>query len=339
LNDASQNIQSLRVEADASIADQVDQLNMSLAQVEQLNKDIMQSFNSGNDPSGLMDQRQQVIDTIAQIVPVRLLDRDGGQVALSTPSGQTLIDGKAKIFGFTENPVITSDMTLASGGLSGLTLDGDALDPAGIGKMAGGTLGAAFQSRDEDLVAAQDGLDNIAADLITRLQSPSVDPSLVVGDAGLLTDAGAAYDTSNLSGLAGRISVNSAVDPAQGGTLTNLRDGINSTVAGVSGNASLIQAFSAALSSPTATGTDPTLKSAAGRASSFEADIGSQRLNYDAELSFSNARWSSLKEAEAAGGVDTDFEMQMLLRVEQAYAANARVVQTIDTLMQRLLEI
>jgi len=46
-----------------------------------------------------------------------------------------------------------------------------------------------------------------------------------------------------------------------------------------------------------------------------------------------------LTEAEAAGGVDSDYEMQMLLRVEQAYAANARVIQAVETMMQRLMEI
>ncbi|MCF2871588.1 flagellar hook-associated protein FlgK [Octadecabacter sp. G9-8] len=339
LNTATKSIQNLRVEADASIASQVDTLNTSLAQVEQLNKDVTSAQLSGIDPSGLIDQRQMVIDKIAEIVPVRELDRDGGQVALTTPSGETLLDGKAKVFGFVANPVITSDMTIASTGLSGITLDGAPLSADGIGKLGGGTLGASFQVRDVELVTAQDGLDAVAADLILRFQDTSVDPSLSAGEPGLLMDGGLAYDAMNLTGLAGRIGVNAAVDPAQGGALTNLRDGINATTPGPSGNSTLLQALSTALSAPIASGADPTQKSAAARAADFEASTGAQRLNFEAELSFSNARWSGLKEAEAAGGVDTDYEMQMLLRIEQAYAANARVLQTIDTLMQRLMEI
>ncbi|KAG1713731.1 Flagellar hook-associated protein 1 [Nymphon striatum] len=302
LNAASRDIQSLRVDADTAISGQVDQLNLSLSQVEQLNKDITSARLSGIDPSGLMDQRQVVIDKIAEIVPIRELDRDNGQVALMTPSGETLLDD-------------------------------------GIGKLSGGTLGAAFQTRDVELVSTQNGLDEIAADLISRFQNPAVDPTLVAGQEGLFTDGGAAYDPVNLSGLSGRISLNALVDPAQGGASTNLRDGLNSVTPGASGDATLLQALSAALSSPMASGLDLTLQSAAGRASNFEASTGAHRLNFEAELSFSNARWSSLKEAEAAGGVDTDYEMQMLLRVEQAYAANARVVQTVESLMQRLMEI
>ena len=39
-----------------------------------------------------------------------------------------------------------------------------------------------------------------------------------------------------------------------------------------------------------------------------------------------------------AVGVDTDQEMQSLLIIEQAYAANARVISVLDGLMQKLLE-
>jgi flagellar hook-associated protein 1 FlgK len=339
LNASSDDIQTQRAQADTSIAKQVNTLNAALAQVQQLNADISYSRNTGNDPSGLLDQRQRVIDVIAEIVPVRELDRDGGQVALMTPNGETLIDGAAKVFGFTRNAVIVPDMTLAGGGLSGITLDGVPIATDGIGKLAGGTLGAAFQARDGELVTAQEGLDNIAADLILRFQDPAVDPTLATGQAGLLTDGGAAFDVANTAGLAGRIALNAAVDPAAGGAIMNLRDGINATGPGPSGNASLLQSLSTALSAPLTTSTDPIKQSAAGRAAGFEAELGSRRLMFESEVSFATARWSSLKEAEAAGGVDTDYEMQMLLRVEQAYAANARVLQAVESLMQRLMEI
>ena len=338
-NDAARGIQSLRAEADASIGAQVDDLNTALKQVEQLNTDITYATNNGVDPSGLIDQRQRAIDTIAQIVPVRELDRDNGQVALMTTTGETLLDGKAKQFGFTPNTVITSDMTLASGRLEGVTLDGAMIATDGVGKLAGGSLGAAFIARDVDLVEAQAGLDDLASDLISRFQDPSVDPTLGAVDAGLLTDNGAAFDPLNTAGLAGRISMNAAVDPAQGGILTNLRDGINAAAPGLSGDATLLQSLSNALSTPRSTATDPSQLGVAGRAASLEATIGSQRLDYESEVSFSSARWTSLKEAEAATGVDTDFEMQMLLRVEQAYAANARVIQAVETMMQRLMEL
>ena len=46
-----------------------------------------------------------------------------------------------------------------------------------------------------------------------------------------------------------------------------------------------------------------------------------------------------MKESELAGGVDTDQELQKLLLIEQAYAANARVIQTADELIQLLIRL
>lgn len=339
LNDSSDSIQAKRADADAFIANQIETLNTALGQVETLNSDIIAANNSGVDPSGLMDARQQVIDTISEIVPLRQFQRDSGQIALMTTGGQTLIDGQAQTFGFAPNATITPDMTLASGGLNGITLNGAPVAADGIGNLSGGSLEAAFQARDGDLVEAQNSIDQMAVDLISRFQDPAVDSTLAVGDAGVFTDAGFAYDGSSIIGLSARISVNAQVDPAQGGTVSKLRDGVNATVSGITGNSTLLQSMSSALTDPRASGSDLTLLSAAGRAANIEADIGSQRISYEAELSFETSRWSSLKEAEAADGVDTDYELQMLLRVEQAYAANARVIQTVDTLMQRLLEI
>lgn len=339
LNSASAQVQTERERADASIATQVETLNTSLNQLEQLNGDVAYAINSGGDPSGLLDARQRVVDTIAEIVPVRELQRENGRIGLMTPQGQNLIDGPAKTFEFTPNVVITADMTLDSGALSGLSLDGLPLATDGIGRMSGGTLGAAFTARDDTFAQAQAGLDDLAADLMARFEDPAVDPTTGAGLPGLFTDNGTALDPANTVGLAGRISLSASIDPSQGGTLTNLRDGANAITPGPTGSAIFLNALSDVLSDPRASTSDPTLRSVAARSATLEASIGEQRLTYETELSFDTARWTSLKEAEAANGVDTDHEMQMLLRIEQAYAANARVIQTVNSLMQRLMEI
>ena len=67
--------------------------------------------------------------------------------------------------------------------------------------------------------------------------------------------------------------------------------------------------------------------------------VSSSLASTDQEQSFATARWDTLRQAELADGVDTDQELQTLMRVEQAYAANAKVIQTIDGLMQRLMEL
>jgi len=339
LNAASQSIQDKRVEADRSIADQVSVLNTSLAQVEKLNADIQYLRNNGSDPSSLLDERQRIVDQIAQIVPVREFEREAGAIALTTIEGQTLLDGNAQQFGFTATPTIVADMTLTSGGLHGLTLDGTPIATDGIGKLGGGSLGAAFQARDTELTTAQANLDDLAADVIDRFRNPDASPASPSAHFGLFTDQGSTSAPTTIVGLAGRIQISTAFDPDQGGLVTRLRDGLDAASVGPSGDNSRLLEYSAVVSEPRPSTADPQSLSLAGRAADISSTVSSRRLGFEAELGFENARWSSLKEAEAAQGVDTDYEMQMLLRIEQAYAANARVVQTIDGLMQRLMEI
>ncbi|MEJ6404253.1 flagellar hook-associated protein FlgK [Yoonia sp. 2307UL14-13] len=340
LNGNARQIQTLRVEADRAIADDINDLNNALVQVGDLNRDIQRLKSTGSDISPLLDARQKVVDKIAEIVPVREVRRDNDTIGLMTVSGMTLLDGRPAQFGFQPTPTITADMTLASGALSGVTRDGVSLDPAGgIGRLDGGTLGASFALRDRTLVDAQAGLDNVAADLIARFQDPATDPTLMAGDAGLLTDQGNPLDPLDLPGLAGRIGMNASIDPAQGGDVTRLRDGLNAAAPGPTGSPAQIDRWLSALGESRADLPGTPARSAAGRAADFIRDVGQTRLQADETLSFAAARHDTLREAELAQGVDSDQELQTLLRVEQAYAANARVIQTIDFMMQRLMEI
>lgn len=338
LNTASDQVQALRARADADIAAQIETLNAALGQVERLNGDIASSRTTGADPSGLMDQRQKAVDQVAGIVPIRELERPGGRIALMTPAGEMLVDGPAKRFDFTPTPVITADMTHGGGGLDGISVDGTPIAPDGLGKLDGGSLGAAVTARDDTLVAAQQRLDNVAADLIDRMQDVSVDPTIGPTDAGLFTDAGQPLDPLDLTGLAGRVAVNAAVDPARGGETWRLRDGLNATAPGAVGDGTLLQAASTALSASRPMGSAPA-RSLSGHVADIQSGIGQARLDADQDLGFANARQAALSEAEAATGVDTDAEMQTLLRVEKAYAANARLVQTVDAMIDRLMEL
>ncbi len=69
---------------------------------------------------------------------------------------------------------------------------------------------------------------------------------------------------------------------------------------------------------------------------SFYAGRGARSDDAQAYLT---ARQTALADSEAnAIGVDTDSELQSLILVEQAYAANARVLSVIDDLLNLLLE-
>ena len=340
LGNASDGIQAARSQADQSINAQVKTLNASLAQAQKLNVEIQTTRTRGGDTSALMDQRQKVIDTIGAIVPLRELARDGGQVALYSTGGAALLDGRASTVGFTPANSVTAYMSISSGTLSGLTInDQPVRTDSENGALRGGSLGAQFAIRDELGIAAQTEIDAFARDLVGRFADPAVDTTLAPGDAGLFTDTGLAFNPADEVGLSSRLTVNAAIDPAQGGDAWRIRDGMNALTEGPVGDATLIQNLSNALTGARATvsgGFAGSTLSAAGLVSAMISDVGATVIGAEQEVSFTSARLTVLTQEQLAQGVDTDQELQNLLLVEQSYAANARLLEVLDELMQIL---
>ncbi|MEX0969317.1 MAG: flagellar hook-associated protein FlgK [Paracoccaceae bacterium] len=343
LNGISTQTSAVRVAADRSIAQQVETVNSSLKQIESINAQIRMRANSG-DVTGLEDERQRLIDQISAIIPIRQLRRDGGDVALYTRNGAQLLDGSAKELGFTSTPTITHDMTLASGALAGLTLNGRPVSVGtGSGQMDGGSLGAAFALRDVIAPAFNAQIDAVARDLAERFESPLLDPTRAPGDPGLFTDAGAPSSPINELGLAGRLQLNALADPSQGGATWRLRDGLGAALPGPAGTSTLLTASLAALAAPRAapTGAGVThMLGAADLAGEIAAHNYAANQRADQKTAFLGGQFDALRNRELAEtAVDTDREMQHLLVIEQAYAANARVISTVDKLLRTLLEI
>lgn len=337
-HEASTVIQLERQAADTVIADGVDQLNTDLKQVEQLNADIARASRRGLDGAALQDERQRVIDRIAVLVPIRTQSRPDGAVALYSSQGATLIDGKAAQFGFQRSPTIVADMTLQSGGLAPIMTGGSAM-PDGFGNLTGGSLQAAFRLRDQTLVSAQADLDLAAADLVARFSNPAVDPTILAGGPGLLTDRGAPLDPADHIGLSGRLSVNASVDIAAGGSVARLRDGVNATTVGPAGDATLINRLRDALQVDVTPVPGARATTAFHRLNDLSAEWGGVRLRADEAVAFASSRQDMMRQAETALGVDSDVELQELIKIEQAYAANAKLLQAVEAMMQRLTEI
>jgi len=336
---ASGMVQDARSQADRDIGRDVSLLNSALAQVESLNNEIRKMVVRREDPAALMDQRQQIVDSIADIVPLREVARDGGVIALYAAGGAVLLDGRASVVGFDPTGTVVPQMTLG-GALSVLTLNSRPIDVTSGGMLGGGRLGAAFALRDDLAPAAQARLDAVARDLVERMGG--ADATLAPGAASLFTDAGAVFDPSNEVGLAGRLTVNAAVDPAQGGALWRLRSGLGAAMPGPGGDGALLGAMAGALETgraPVSGGFLPGLRSFAGLAGELVSIIGAARLTEQTTATFAATRSAVLSQSEAEAGVDSDQQMQALLLIEKAYAANARVVQTVDSMLSRLLEI
>ena len=343
LNDSSDQIQAERLRADGMIAEQIDNLNAKLQQVVELNRDIRSFSGTGHDTAAMLDQRQRIIDEISTIVPVKEVAREHDQVALITLGGVQLVDGNAARIEFQNVSTITPEMSVALGGLFLPTVNGEPIAGGIPGpRLGGGSLEALFDVRDNIAPAAQARLDGFARELVERFQDPATDPTLAVGTPGLFTDDGGAFDPLDEVGLAGRLKLNALADPSAGGQLWRIRSGLGALTPSANGDGTRIAALSEALTRSQVPGTT-TFGAASRRLVDLASEIISRQsgelATKETTLTYSQARAETLKRRFLEDGVDTDQEMQKLLQIEQAYAANAKVVSTVDELLQQLMAI
>lgn len=330
----------MRREADSEIASGVSVLNQALKNVESMNGRLSSVKPGSSAEAALLDERQRALDTISEYVPIQTVARDSGVVDVLTTQGVFLVAGAARQVEFSPSSAFEPGQTIENGLLSGLTVDGLDITPGAdtFGAISGGMLGALFQVRDEDAPGLSTKLDALASDLITRLSADSIDATKIPGEQGFFVDS----DPLGGAGIASRLQINAAIDPSQGGELRRMRDGIGSVTPGLEGSATILNNLTAAFTSVNPLNT-------AGLNGSFTATegiahlssvIGQTRINRDAILSSATVQYDALVQAERTEtGVDIDVQMQDLLLVEQAYAANARVIEVASQLMNILMEI
>lgn len=342
LNEASAAVQDARSNADTAIAAEVSQLNEGLELVALLNRKIARATAEGMDVSGLTDQRQNAIDLISRIVPLQEISRDHGAVALFTTEGVPLLDGSRPTeIGYQSVGQMTPDLVVGTPPVGRLIVNGQELSQDRMRLFAGGSLAANFAIRDEHAPQIQAELDALALDIYQRISTTSVDPTLGLTDPGLFTDAGSLASGLASQGLAARITVNATV-LAGNAELWRVRDGLLAAAPGATGDSSLLTRMADALADTRpadSSGILTGIASLQGRFADVEARVATRRVDAENEATMRSGRWDVISGNLLADGVDSDAEMQRLLQYEQAYAANARVIQAIEEMMDQILRI
>jgi len=343
INGISEGIQAERLQADSKIATRVEQINTSLAQLAALNTRIRQGDGGGRDVSALMDAQAQLLDDISPLIPLHTRRDSNSALQIYSQDGHAFLDGRPSVLSFSPASVMTPEMTLASGDLSGLTLNGYAL-PTNGGKnaLSGGELGALFDLRDQTAVEAQSRIDAVARDLAGRFDQAGLDPTIAAGAPGLFTDAGSAVSAAAELGLAGRLSLNTAVVSDQGTAPWRLRDGLGAATEGPVGQSDFLlrQVDSlTALVSTASGGFSNAARSFAALVSDHLSLTGLARQVGEVDHTHAATRHAALRQEELAMGVDTDTEMQRLLQIEQAFSANARVISAAEQMLDELMRV
>lgn len=343
INEVAGGIETLRNSSERSIDNMVTTVNESLQRLEDLNKQILTAQIRGNDTVALQDQRDNLISEVNSIIPTNVYERDMGMVALYTTSGIKLFDGSAAELSFDRRPLVTPHMTQANGLLSGLEIDGRAVSTAINGPIGGGQLAAHFHVRDVAAVEAQEDMDALAGDLISRFQDPAVDPTLGATDVGLFTNNGGFYDdTTDLVDISSRITFNATVALSGAGETWRLRDGLNAAGVGMRGDTTILNNYADALNTARAV-----TSSGLGSGSYDAFDIASNLLTHftqevswgEQELAYSSTVYQDMQARAAEEGVDTDAELQNLMLLETIYGANARLLQAVDEMLDQIMRL
>ena len=351
LNSASATVTNVRRQADSDIATSVGNINSLLSQFQDLNKQVISGTAKGSDITDTLDARDAVLKQLSTEVSIRTVARDNGDMAIYTDSGVTLFDKSPRQVTFQK----TQDL---SSGAAGAAVYADGVPIAGtphVMAIGSGKLAGLVAVRDDIAPTYQSQLDEMARGLIQSFAETDQSASPSLPDAaGLFTyPGGPAVPASGTvaDGLAGSITVDPNVDPAQGGNAELVRDGgisdpgnpaytYNST--GAASYTDRIQALITNLGA--AQPFDPATQLsqsasvsdyAKGSVSWLEALRQSASSEADYRKTVADRATSALSQDT---GVNLDEEMTNLLDLERTFQASSRLINTVDSMLSTLLQ-
>lgn len=361
INAVSNAVQNARQATQDTIVSDVGTLNQTLATIGSLSKQIVAAKAAGQSTADLQNQRDAAIGTLSGLLSINVLPQANGDVLLATTGGLVLpTDGTALA---TSAASLGAGSYAPSGGVPAITLGGRDV----TAQLQGGALGAQITLRDQTLPTLQANLDEFAHTLSTRFAAQGL--TLFSDAAGNVPAGGGVPVQAGYLGYASEIQVNPAVaaNPAL------VRDGTNA-VAGSAGGASAFtpnppggpagfntligrvldfalgaEVQSGVAQPPAATvGLGPSGTLAAGfappvdlaqQATAVVAQEASTSAGVSSQLTEAQGVQSTLQTKLAAGSaVNIDTEMSTMIQLQNAYAANARVMTSVQAMWTQLLQ-
>ena len=178
LNQMSEGVQELRRQAEIGLAEGVREANDALRQIEQLDRQIVMETSAGRVDADLLDQRDMAINALNELMAVRTVQKADGGVTVMTTGGVMLHDTLAAEITFDGRRSVTAqqlysrdDAARGVGTISAGIPNGPKLDLLSFDGLRGGRLDGFVSMRDEDLVAAQTQLDELAHALAKAVQT------------------------------------------------------------------------------------------------------------------------------------------------------------------------
>jgi flagellar hook-associated protein 1 FlgK len=195
LNSVTEDLQSLRADAENGIAAAVETANFAMQKISELNGQLGgRSIVTASD-AALADQRDLYIDQLSELMDIRVIKGDQGELNVFTNSGVQLVGTGAATLEFNAHGTVTAasqwdaDPAVSTlGTLSLVTPNGSSVDLIANHSLRSGKIAAYIEMRDNILVEAQSQLDGLAAAMAQALSDDTV--------AGTATAGGFDVDTA-----------------------------------------------------------------------------------------------------------------------------------------------
>ncbi len=302
----SQNLSTIQQGLDQSVVQTVQQVNQLTAQVANLNQQIEEVSNSGDAPGSLEDQRDVALTSLSNLIDTAVVYSNSGSVTVTTTNGTALVSGN-------QSDALTTQLNSASG-MHEVMAQGEDITSS----IAGGQLQGLINARDNGIPSTQSSLDNLAAGLISAVNTQQNAGYNLNGANG--TDFFTPFTPATAGSSAGAAaSMTVAItDPGQ----------IAASSSGAPGDNGNATALANLQNEPVVSG-----QTAGDYYSNLIDQVGNDVSNATSEQEAVGLVLQQLSNQQASiSGVSLDEEATNLVMYQRAYEAAARVISTVDEL-------
>jgi flagellar hook-associated protein 1 FlgK len=308
----SDNLATIQQGLDQSVVQTVQQVNQLTAQVANLNQQIQEVSNSGDNPGSLEDQRDEALSKLSGLVDTAVIYADDGTVSVTTTNGALLVSGN-------QSDALTTQINTATG-MNDVYAQGTDITSS----IAGGQLQGLINARDDAIPSVQSSLDNLAAGLISAVNTQQKAGFDLNGAQGVnfFTPFAPSASGSN-AGAAATMTV-ALTDPDQVAASSDGSQGDNSNATAMAG----LQ------NQPIISGQTP-----GDYYSNLIDQVGNKVSNSTSEQEAVGLVLQQLTNQQGSiSGVSLDEEATNLVMYQRAYEAAARVISVVDELNYETIE-
>lgn len=301
-NDLSRKLRAQSTQIDLNVSQDVDEVNRLTQALATVNQQVVAKQTLGQDAGQLEDQRTQLLNQLSAKINVTVTDSPDGWT-IATTRGNTLVVAGAAYALKTQVDSKTGSTHVVAG-------TDDITDA-----VTGGELGGLIQARDRDIASLSGTLDQFAYTFAAKLNTAHQAGFDASGTAG--TDL---FTTSATpAGAAASVQLN----------ITDPQKLAASSVAGASDNVNLLNMLGVR-DTPVVNGSKPI-----DAYSAMVFLVGGNLSNAQIDSQAASVVMQQLQDMRGSiSGVSLDEEAANLIKFQRAYEANAKVIQTVNELLQ-----